>query len=103
MPGVYDRVVDCTYCALADDEVNKIFKAVDTCARASGLATYDPHTHEGFWRHFVVRKGWYTGETMLIFSVNLPVDGDPTIHKNMCMFADDLRKQFSRTRETSQK
>ena len=68
--GEFDRIIDCTYCVLADDEINEIFKEVDVFSRKSGLTTYDPVTHIGFWRHFVVRKAHYTGEIMLIFSVN---------------------------------
>lgn len=66
----FDRIIDCTYCVLADEEINEIFKEVDTFSRASGLPTYDPKTNIGFWRHFVVRKARFTDEIMLIFSVN---------------------------------
>lgn len=68
--GQFDRIIDCTYCVLADDEINAIFKEVDTFSRASGLPTYDPKRNEGFWRHLVIRKAWYTGEIMVIFSIN---------------------------------
>jgi len=66
----FDRIIDCTYCVLADEEINEVFKKVDKFSRESGLPTYDPKTQVGFWRHFVVRKAKYTGEIMLIFSVN---------------------------------
>ncbi|EKE26441.1 MAG: hypothetical protein ACD_4C00290G0001, partial [uncultured bacterium (gcode 4)] len=68
--GEFDRIIDCTYCVLADDQINEIFKSVDEFSRNLGLPTYDPVTHIGFWRHFVVRKALYTDEVMLIFSVN---------------------------------
>jgi 23S rRNA (uracil1939-C5)-methyltransferase len=68
--GQFDRIEDCTYCALADEETNDIFHEVDTLSRSSGLPTYDPKTAVGFWRHFVVRKGKERGECMLIFSIN---------------------------------
>lgn len=68
--GQFDRIIDCSYCVLADDETNAIFREVDTFSRASDLPTYDPKTGVGFWRHFVVRKARATGEIMLIFSVN---------------------------------
>jgi tRNA/tmRNA/rRNA uracil-C5-methylase (TrmA/RlmC/RlmD family) len=55
--GQFDRIENCTYCALADEETNEIFRTVDILSRASGLSTYDPKTGDGFWRHFVVRKG----------------------------------------------
>lgn len=68
--GQFDRIIDCTYCVLADEEINEIFKEVDRFSRNSGLPTYDPKTNIGFWRHFVVRKARFTDEIMLIFSVN---------------------------------
>lgn len=68
--GQFDRIIDCSYCALADKEINDIFHDVDTFSRDSGLPTYDPKTGVGFWRHFVVRKAKKTGEIMLVFSVN---------------------------------
>ena len=68
--GQFDRIVDCTYCALADEEINAIFLDVDGFSRNSGLSTYDPKKANGFWRHFVVRKAKKTGEIMLVFSVN---------------------------------
>ncbi len=42
--GQFDRIIDCTYCALADEEINAIFHDVDVLSRASGLPTYDPKT-----------------------------------------------------------
>ena len=55
--GQFDRIEDCTYCALADEETNALFHSVDTLSRASGFPTYDPKMHAGFWRHLVIRKG----------------------------------------------
>ena len=68
--GQFDRIEDCTYCALADAETNSIFQSVNTLSRASGLPTYDPKTGAGFWRHLVIRKGNTEGGIMLVFSVN---------------------------------
>lgn len=71
VPGAFDRIENCRYCVLADDEVNAIFREVDSIARESGLPTYDPKTQVGFWRHLVIRKAKYTQEIMLVFSVNI--------------------------------
>lgn len=70
MNGQFDRIENCVFCALADEEMNAIFHDVDRLSRASGLPTYDQKTGVGFWRHFVIRKGKKTGEILLIFSVN---------------------------------
>lgn len=74
LPGQFDRIEDCRYCVLADDEINSVFKEIDRIARASGLLTYDPKTQVGFWRHLVLRKSRHTGEIMIIFSLNATVD-----------------------------
>lgn len=68
--GEFDRIVDCEYCVLADEGINRIFRTVRDYSKNSPLPTYDPKTQEGFWRHFIVRKSKKTGATMLIFSVN---------------------------------
>lgn len=68
--GQFDRIIDCTYCALADTETNAIFLEVDRLSRDSGYPTYDPKTGVGFWRHFVVRRATSSQELMLIFSIN---------------------------------
>lgn len=68
--GEFDRIIDCSFCVLASDEVNSIFKEVDNFARKSSLPTYDPKMQRWFWRHFVVRQSNSTGALMLIFSIN---------------------------------
>lgn len=42
--GQFDRIENCSYCALADTETNAIFQAVNTLSRASGFPTYDAKT-----------------------------------------------------------
>lgn len=70
LPGAFDRIENCRYCVLADEEMNAIFHEIDDIARNSPYPTYDPKTQIGFWRHLVIRKAKYTGEIMIIFSVN---------------------------------
>jgi 23S rRNA (uracil1939-C5)-methyltransferase len=43
-PAQFDRIIDATYCVLADDVVNAIFRDIDNFARASHIPTYDPKT-----------------------------------------------------------
>ena len=58
---------------------------MDALSRASGFATYDPKTREGFWRHLVIRKGKSMSEVMLVFSVNgtLTTDGVSALFAQM--------------------
>ena len=74
-PAQFDRIIDSTYCVLADDEVNAIFRDIDNFARAYHLPTYDPKTAQGFWRHLVIRKAKKTGETMILWSLNTDFPG----------------------------
>lgn len=67
---VFDRIIDCSYCVLADEEINEIFKLIDKFSRDSWLPTYDQKTQLWFWRHLVVRKTKFTQQIMLIFSIN---------------------------------
>lgn len=42
--GQFDRIENCSYCALADGEINALFREVDIWSRDSGFPTYDPKT-----------------------------------------------------------
>ncbi len=66
----FDKIINCNYCVLANDEINNIFKEIDFFSRNSNLPTYDQKTQIWFWRHLVVRQWFYTKEIMLIFSIN---------------------------------
>ncbi len=66
----FDKIINCDYCVLANDEINNIFKEIDFFSRNSSLPTYDQKTQIWFWRHLVVRQWFYTKEIMLIFSIN---------------------------------
>jgi len=88
----FDRIINCEYCVLASDTVNGIFKEVDTYSRNSQIPTYDPFNGIWFWRHLVVREAHYTGEIMIIFSVN-----DKTLPENfMINFLDFIKKLTSK-------
>jgi len=91
----FDRIIDCDFCVLADDETNAIFREINEYSRKSGLPTYDPKTNIGFWRHLVVRKAHYTNEIMLIFSVNHEFEGYDRKHEgDILVLAGKLMEQF---------
>ncbi len=91
----FDRIIDCDFCVLADDEINAIFKEMNIYSRRSGLPTYDPKTNIGFWRHFVVRKAHFTGEIMLILSVNHEFEEyNRKYEGDILIFAGKLMEQF---------
>lgn len=93
----FDRIIDCSFCVLADDETNEIFKDVDKFSRESWITTYDPKTQIWFWRHFVVRKTKYENEIMLIFSVNdgfLEGESSKNFQNVFSKYIDSLTKKY---------
>lgn len=91
----FDKIINCDYCVLADDEINAIFKKVDIFARSSGLPTYDQKTQIGFWRHLVIRKSFYTQEIMLIFSINSDYESYNRYDEwKIRVFVNNLTTQF---------
>lgn len=93
--GQFDRIIDCDFCVLADDEINAIFREMNIYSRKSGLPTYDPKINIGFWRHFVVRKAHFTGEIMLILSVNHEFEEyNRKYEGDILIFAGKLMAQF---------
>lgn len=91
LPGAFDRIENCRYCVLADDEINDIFKEIDNIAKNSNYPTYDPKTQIGFWRHLVIRKARNNNETMIIFSVNLD-QTQKNFHEAISFFTDIAEK-----------
>lgn len=79
---------------MADKEINDIFQVVNILSRSSDFPTYDPKTAEGFWRHFVVRRGKKEGAIMLIFSVNSLYGTTPSIRDFFTKMIDQLTRQF---------
>ena len=56
-PGRFDRIVDCPRCELVSDEVNEIIARVRALTLAEGAPLpYDNKTHQGFFRHLLVRE-----------------------------------------------
>lgn len=67
--GEFSKIVDIHNCALISDEANEIFQYLKELCRSSGLPAYDQMTHQGFFRHIVIRQGTNTDQ----FLVNLAV------------------------------
>lgn len=67
--GEFSKIIDIDTCALISDEANRIFQYLKELCRASTLPAYDQMTHQGFFRHIVIREGTNTQQ----FLVNLAV------------------------------
>ncbi len=67
--GEFSKIIDIHNCALISDEANALFQYIKQLCKASGLPVYDQMTHQGFFRHIVIREGTNTDQ----FLVNLAV------------------------------
>lgn len=95
--GEFSKIVDVDSCGLISSKANQIFEKVKGLCFVSGLAVYDQKTHQGFFRHLVLREGVNTGQMMVNLSVSLSnLQGEETKlwEKLLEQFkADSLLKQ----------
>jgi 23S rRNA (uracil1939-C5)-methyltransferase len=69
--GRFDRVVDIDRCWLVGEATNQLLKAVSAQLQASQFEPYDLRSHEGFWRHLLLRESPVTGECLIGLYTNL--------------------------------
>jgi 23S rRNA (uracil1939-C5)-methyltransferase len=83
--GEFSKIVDIDNCSLISDEANILYNHIKELCRSSGLPAYDQMTHQGFFRHLVIREGTNTDQ----FLVNLAVADNNLKTKN-----DKQRNRF---------
>ena len=75
--GVYQsgthRIVSVDDCLIEDKTADKIIVAVRKLLPSFHLTTYNEDTHKGFLRHVLVKRGFATGEVMLVLVTGTPV------------------------------
>ena len=59
------RIVDLEDCLLLPEPLTRVMRDVRSLAAESGLSAYHPKTHQGFFRHLLVRSSRRTGKVML--------------------------------------
>lgn len=67
--GEFSKIVDIDTCALISDDANTLLHYIKNLCKWSWLPVYDQMTHQGFFRHLVIRQGCNTDQ----FLVNLAV------------------------------
>lgn len=67
--GEFSKIVDVDSCGLVSTKVNKLFAYIKELCLQSGLSVYDQKTHQGFFRHLVMREGVNTGQVLVNLSV----------------------------------
>jgi 23S rRNA (uracil1939-C5)-methyltransferase len=64
-PQNYAKAIDIERCHIATDEMNQALTRTRAFALASGQRPYSTKTHEGFYRHLMVRHAAKTGQLMV--------------------------------------
>lgn len=67
--GEFSKIVDIDACALISDEANMLFHHIKELCKTSGLPAYDQMTHQGFFRHIVIREGTNTDQILINLAV----------------------------------
>ena len=68
--GEFSKIIDIDSCGLISDEANKIFEHIKWLCATSGLPVHDQMTHQGFFRHLVIREGTNTKQFLINLSVS---------------------------------
>lgn len=63
--GFYTHVVDIDQCYLISQSLHEVYAHIKTLCQSSWLPVHDNKTHEGFFRHLVLRQGINTGNVLL--------------------------------------
>ncbi len=77
LSGVYQsgtrRVVPVDSCQLEDEIADEIIVFIRKLMPSFKMHAYDPHTRRGFLRHVLVKRGFSTGEIMVVLVTGTPV------------------------------
>ncbi len=75
--GIYEagthRIIPVEKCKIEDEESQEIIRTVYQMLRSFKIKTYDEDTGYGLLRHVLVRKGFSSGEIMVVLVVSSPV------------------------------
>ncbi|AEY67738.1 23S rRNA (uracil(1939)-C(5))-methyltransferase RlmD [Clostridium sp. BNL1100] len=84
------NIIDGNLCDIQPDESNEIRDVVRNFCKDAGIAIYDEKTGKGLLRHVMVRKGFKTGEIMVVLVVNgdILVKSDELVKKLLKGFPD---------------
>jgi 23S rRNA (uracil1939-C5)-methyltransferase len=74
-PGRFDRVVDTERCELISERANAVLATLRRVTLHDGAAPpWDVRTHQGTWRHAVLREGFATGELLVALTTSPAAD-----------------------------
>lgn len=64
------RIIDMDACLIQDEHNDQAIQTVKDLAQELGISIYDEENHRGLLRHIAVRKGFKTGEMMIVLVTN---------------------------------
>ena len=67
--GEFSKIINIDNCALISDAANLLLQHIQNLCRTSGLPVHDQMTHQGFFRHLVIREGTNTQQFLINLSV----------------------------------
>lgn len=68
--GEFSKVDDMEWCPLIDDIQNEIYREIKKFSKTLWLPVYDQMRNEGFFRHIMIRKTYFTDEMMILLGFN---------------------------------
>lgn len=66
-------VVDIESCLIEDEEADEIIRDIKGMLRSFKIKTYDEDTGYGLLRHVLIRKGYHTGQIMVVLVLGSPI------------------------------
>ena len=78
-------IVTVDKCKIVHDDFNKILSLTLEYFKGKGIPHYNKKKHEGYLRHFVVRRGVHTGELMVNLITSSQLDIDLSNYKEMLL------------------
>jgi len=66
----FSKIEDFDWTILISDIANKIYREIKYFSKNSWYPVYDQFKNEWFFRHIVLRQGFFTNQIMIIFSIN---------------------------------
>ena len=76
-PGRFDRIADTERCWLMSDAANKLFSTLRGAILADDdQPLWNARTHEGVWRHALIREGRNTGELLVALYTTSAADDE---------------------------
>ena len=79
--GSFYDIVTCCSCQIVDDDFRRILRETLAFARESGLSFYHKLSHQGYYRHLLLRKGKKSGEILVDLITSSQSDGTVDLQK----------------------